>query len=190
MTNAWMNLVMACMTTLAAVSAEPLWEENARPSQGLMTESDPVSAESLWNEHNSTARRLLTNQRDEPLLWDDEQDPIHASRMAAAQDEIKTQNMAVRMAHLRHSNASPAYEANSRIAGQTHKKIILVLDRMDENHAVIETPNGTFFIPKEILPHEMQKEGTVFELHHVPSLAEKKLVQAQARLERMQVVTL
>ena len=93
-------------------------------------------------------------------------------------------------AHLRHSNASPAYEANSRIAGQTHEKIILVLDRMDENHAVIETQNGTFFIPREILPHEMQKEGTVFELHHVPSQAEKRLVQAQARLERMQVVTL
>lgn len=107
---------------------------------------------------------------------------------AAEQNSEEHKNVAARMAC--HSAARPAYAANGRIAGRSQVQAVMVLDRIDGDDVVIESEKGTFRIPSHVLPEEMLVEGAVLELKWNVQEAEERLAKGQARIERMQVITL
>ena len=166
MMSTWMNLLVVCMTVLTSNNVSPLWEEDA-PKALLddTTKSAPLLGDA------DTHKRM-------PLIW---------TSMQAEEDTLEE---APRMAQKRHSGASPAYEAEGRIAGQKTPQTHWVIDRFEAEEAVIEGIHGTFRIPKHALPKDMLLEGTVLELRVLPQEMERRQALALARIQRMKHVEL
>ena len=62
----------------------------------------------------------------------------------------------------------------------------VVIESIDDNVVTIDTGNGTFTLPRNMLPSNINQEGFVIEWHISEEEHDKRMAQARSRIERMQ----
>ena len=65
------------------------------------------------------------------------------------------------------------------------KSAYIVVDRIDDDLAYLETPNGSLVIPAHYLPDNVAAEGTVIEYRIATAEARRRLNAAQNRIDRL-----